>query len=114
MFYSKMYYACQVWLTNNLKNKFFSLSAKALQTIDGNDFDLFSFEELHVLFLRSTPIQFSNYMHANQLYSIINNKVPYNMWLKSQLNQSICQCLCFPDFNISKNAFKILCKRTFL
>ena len=78
-----------------------------------------------------------------QLYSILNEKSPNNMWLKLQMNFRInnrtntfhltenylrnvgkncfanringtCRMLRFSDFNLSKNSFKILCKKKFL
>ena len=147
MFYSKLFYASQVWLTfnlkQNIKTKLFSTSAKALKLVAGDDFNLFSFNELHILFSRATPLKYSMYTHAMQLYSILNEKTPNFLWLKLQMNfqinnrtdkfqfienntkrigkncfinriNDVCQHLKFSDFNLSKNSFKILCKKKFL
>ena len=147
MFYSKMYYASQVWLISNLnsklKRKLFSLSGNALKILAGDDFGLFSFEELHILFNRASPLKWSNYTHANQLFSIINNNVPHNIWLSLQdhitINNRtdffnvestntkrvgynsfqnrigvISHSLKFSDFNLSKEAFKLKTKNLFL
>ena len=147
MFYSKMYYACQVWLIPTIKpeykQKLLSLSSKALRLVSLNDYDLFSFEELHILFSRATPIKWSNYMCANQMYSIVNNHVPelicHNIQLNIQINNrtdgfvvaktnvrkigvncfsnrltQIEMNLKFSDFGMSKNSFKVKCKQIFL
>jgi hypothetical protein len=147
MFYSKLYYACQIWLSPSLnatlKQRLFSISSKALQIIAGNDFDLFSFKELHILFSRATPSEWSNYACANLMYSIINNKCPISMWIRLQekirINErtdkftfeksnvrkvglncfsnrlsQISSELCFTEMNLSKDSFKVLCKKKFL
>ena len=147
MFYSKLYYACQVWLipslNQKLKNRLFSCSSQALRLITGDDYKLFSFDELHCMFNRAKPQQWSNYMMASQLHSIVNNEKPFQTWLNLQtqisinnrtgnfifnrtnklrvgLNQlhnrlnHIAEFLVFNDFNLSRESFKIKIKRTFV
>ena len=93
MFYSKLYYACQVWLLPNistyLKRKLLNVTSQALKLIGGDDFALFSFNELHILYNRATPNQWINYVNANQLYSIINNCKPESLWIELQEKISI-------------------------
>ena len=146
-FYSKLYYACQIWLIPSLsailKRKLFSCSSRALRMIAGDDYDLFSFSELHCLFNRASPLEWSNYSNACTLYSVIQTKKPEMMWLKLQENFQInnrtdfftfkktnrtkiglnsfinridflTRQLCFNDFNLSKSTFKIKCKELFL
>ena len=90
LFYSKLYYACQVWLlpsiSSNLKRKLISTSSSALRLVAGTDFDFFSFEEIHILFNRATPEQWKKYQMANQLFNVINNQKPNTMWIKLQEN----------------------------
>ena len=146
MFYSKLYYACQVWLlpniSNYLKRKLLNISSQALKIIGGEDFALFSFNELHILYNRATPNQWINYVNANQLYSLINNCKPESLWIELQekisinnrtsnfyiektnntrygkncfLNrlQNVENNLNFNEFNYSKSTFKVHCKKTF-
>ena len=93
MFYSKLYYASQVWLipslNKRLKSKLLSISSHALKLIVGNDYSLFSFLELHTMFARATPSQWANYSMANQLFTIINSKKPENLWIKLQINLNL-------------------------
>ena len=78
--YSKLYYCSPVWLIPNLKNvykqKLKSISARALRLVVGDDFSFFSYDELHCMFNRATPTQWSLYQHSLQLYKIYNFHVP--------------------------------------
>ena len=145
-FYSKLYYASQVWLIPSLnadiKKRLYSCSGHALKLVAGDDYSLFSFKELHCMFNRATPYQWSNYSNACTLYSIINYQKPLTIWSQLQDNftinnrtdsfifnkcnstkvglncfknrlSSISNQLYFGDFNMKKESFKIKCKRLF-
>ena len=144
---SKLYYACQVWLLPNissyLKRKLLNISSQALKLIGGEDFSLFSFNELHIMYNRATPTQWSNYVNSNQLYSILNNCKPESLWIELQERISINNrtnhffieknnntrygknCflnrlhnvesnVSFNEFNLSKSTFKVHCKKLLL
>ena len=147
MFYSKLFYADQIWqipsLNSTYKQKLLNISSKALQLVGGNDFGLFSFTELHLLFSRAAPQNWHNYSVANLLYKIINDHKPESLCVKLQFlisvnnrtdkitivkNNSrkvglnclhnrlskITDHLKFSDFNRSKDNFKLHCKNIFL
>ena len=71
-------------LSVTLINKLYNLSSQALRLVAGDDYSFFSFDDLHVMFNRATPEKWSNYIHANHLYNIINNQKPITMWTDLQ------------------------------
>ena len=139
-----MYYACQIWLIPTIKQKLIrkllNCSSQALKLIVGDDYSLFSFDELHLMFARAKPTQWSDYVVANQIHSIITNEKPESIWIDLQesltlnnrtdcfnfektnslrvgLNKftnrlsQIAQKFKFKDFALSKESFKVKCKR---
>ena len=84
--YSKLYYCATIWLIPTLKqtyvHKIKQTSTKALRLVVGDDYAFFSFDELHNMFNRATPIQWSFYQHALQLYKIFNYHVPEQIWIE--------------------------------
>ena len=145
--YSQMYYCSTVWLTPNLKlmyvNKLLSISAKALRIVSGDDYLFFSYNELHLMFNRATPRQWSMYQHALQLYKIFNHHIPEQIWIElcdrvaisertffmnipntnkkrvglnkfiNRINP-ISRRLNTNDFNMSIDSFKVKMKREFI
>ena len=139
--------SAQVWLIPtlkaDLKRKLLNCSSQALKLIGGDDFGLFSFEDLHTMFGRATPCKWSSYTNSIQLYSIMLNERPESLWTALQdtfiLNERtnifsfvrnnrtrvgansfknrlslIAEQLYFNDFNLSKDSFKVKCKNIFL
>ena len=88
LFYSKLYYAAEVWLVPSLKQTFYkkllSLSTKALRIAANDQYNVFNSEDLHVMFNRFTPKQMSHYVSLLNLYRCINNKMPESTWIKLQ------------------------------
>ena len=130
-------------LKQNLKSKLLSISSKALRLVAGDDFSLFSFKELHCMFSRATPTQWADYSNAVQLYNVINSKKPKILYQNLQNNffhnkrtdrfgfnptnlhkiglnkfqnrlKEITTHLSFKDLNLSKETFKLKCKREFI
>jgi len=88
LFYSKMYYAAEVWLsktlTVKLQTKLMSLSAKILKTISGircDQTDGVSFYDLHKRLNRATPTMMTPYIQATSLHRIISNGIPECIYL---------------------------------
>ena len=84
--YSKLYYCSTVWLTPTLNQNYVQklkrTSAKALRIVVGDDFSFFSFDELHSMFNRATPVQWSFYQHSLQFYKSFNYHIPEQIWLE--------------------------------
>jgi len=105
-FYSKLYYCSVVWLnqliTSTSKKKLKSISARALRLVTGDDYMMFSFDELHCMFNRATPIQWSMYQHCLFFYKLFNNQLPEDLWLE------LCEVI-----SISERTTKIVISRQF-
>lgn len=88
MFYSKLYYAAQIWLLPSLKRvlktKLLSASGNALRLLDKN----LSFRELHKKFNRATPTQFQKYITAVSFYDLVKTEQPEDDWINLQFNLS--------------------------
>ena len=84
--YSKLYYCSTIWLVPTLKANYFKklkgVSARALKMVVGDDFSLFSYDELHCMFNRATPHQWSRYQHALQLFKVYNFHIPEQIWIE--------------------------------
>jgi len=83
MFFSKLYYASELWLWPNISSKLLktltSTSSKVLKTITGikcNHEDGISFYELHKQTNRATPLMMSHYNQATALHRIMHNQTP--------------------------------------
>ena len=146
-FYSKLYYCATVWLNqmsdSKSVQKLKNVSASALRLVSGDEFSFFSFDELHCMFNRATPVQWSLYQHAVTLFGIYNNQKPEGLWLElcDKINISnrtskitiqsdakkrvglnkFCNRLNYvtnfvraDDFNLSLGCFKVKCKREFI
>ena len=87
-FYSKLYYASQIWLIPSLsgwlRGKIYSLSGHALRLVADDEFAFFSFKELHNMFNRANPSNYVMYSNACLLYSIITNQKPDCTWTDLQ------------------------------
>ena len=127
----------------NSFRKLKSISAKALKIVVGDDFSFFSFDELHCIFNRATPIQWSYYQHAIQLYKIFNQHIPEQIWIElcdritisdrtwfmnihnnskkrvglnkfvNRINH-VSRVINVNDFNLSLDTFKVRMKREFI
>jgi len=88
MYYSKMYYAAEVWLLPTLSVKLQRIllhcSAKVLKTITGikcNEIDHTSYYDLHKLTNRGTPTMMTSYVQATCLYRILHSQTPESIFL---------------------------------
>jgi len=87
-YYSKMYYAAEIWLGPGLsitaKRLLMSTSSKILKTITGircNQVDKVSYFDLHKLLGRATPEMMMSYVQATCLHRISTSGVPNNVFL---------------------------------
>jgi len=88
LYYSKMYYAAEVWLSNMLSVKsqrtLMTSSARILKTVSGtkcDQTDKVSFLELHKSLNRATPGMMTSYIQATCLHRIIHNEIPQSIYL---------------------------------
>jgi len=93
LYFSKMYYASEVWLSHNLTVKLqktlLSVSARVLKTISGircDQNDRISFIELHKQFNRATPVMMTSYVQATCLHRVLNSEVPQNIFMDLLVN----------------------------
>ena len=90
LFYSRMYYGAEVWLIPTLKSalkkRLFKLSTQALKIASEDIYNVFSGDELHLLFKRFNPQQMTNYIGLLNLYRVRNNKIPEMLWIQMQFN----------------------------
>jgi len=87
LYYSKMYYAAEVWLqpklTVKLQRSLLSSSAKILKTITGakcNEEDRISFYEIHKRTRRATPNMMLHYLQATCLHRIMSTQTPETIY----------------------------------
>ena len=87
-YYSRLYYASQIWLHQGLNKSFrdqlYSASGRALRHLDRNEE---SYKVLHKKFKRAVPSQWEAYQLSILFYDIYNRKSPEDEWIFSQLNQ---------------------------
>ena len=146
-FYSVLYYNAEIWLIPSLnvdlKKHLLSCSAQALKLI-GNQMDLrISFDQLHKINNRATPMQMMRYKHSILLYKLYNSSDETDDWMDLNWNQYFnSRCAKFKIFDDSRlkigkniltnrltlvnnqiafnwlnkciNSYKIACKRLFL
>ena len=90
LFYSKMYYASEIWLlptlSHVLKRKLLSLSTYALRIVVNDVYKTFNATELHTLLNRFTPNQWRIYSSLLTLFRIFNHQIPEDIWLDMQIN----------------------------
>jgi hypothetical protein len=90
-FYSVLYYNSEVWHLPNLnpvsKNHLLSASANALKLCTPNYNRMMSFETLHLLNGRASPVNLMKYKHAILLHKIYNRGEPPKDWLALNFNQ---------------------------
>jgi len=88
MFYAKLYYAAAVWFLPNISNrqlqKLMTSSSSILKTITGhkcNQDDQMSYQELHKICNRATPVMFREYITITTLHRILVDNTPEDIWL---------------------------------
>ena len=146
-FYSVLYYNAEIWLIPslhaNLKKHLLSCSAQALKLLGNQDGLRISFETLHRINDRATPMQMLKYKHSLLLFKLYNSTVRNEDWIDLNFNQSFNsrsnKCRIFDESNVrvGKNiltnrltvinnqieydllnkslvSYKIACKRLFL
>jgi hypothetical protein len=109
-YYSVLYYNAEIWLTPSLqagpKQQLLSASSNALRTCMYNYNHMISFRDIHKLFNKSTPEQFSLYKTALLLYRVFNFTIPGTDWF--DLNVNIISTSRQATFDINRsNHFKI-------
>jgi len=89
--HSKLYYGSPVWLSRELHK----INQKALlrastdlikSCFKQNDLNLISFNDIHELTDKATPLMFSDYSQAMMLKTTYNNARPELVWMKLQMN----------------------------
>jgi len=89
--FSKLYYASPVWLNKNLHRVNLQNLLRASTNIlkscfRPGDWNYVSFNDIHKITGKATPLMWSNYCQATALKRIIETKKPENVWLKLQQN----------------------------
>ena len=98
LFYSKLYYASEIWhtpfLKEILKDKLLSASSQALRktfinTKPTSFIAIISNVKIHKECNRATPSNFMKYKHALMLYNIFNYQTPFGDWMDVNFNNTI-------------------------
>ena len=75
-FYSRLYYGAKVWLHSGLngllKKKLWQASSRMLQVVDKDYQRRKSFNDLHKLYKRASPLMWSNYTTTISMYNVIH------------------------------------------
>ena len=91
-FYSILYYNSEIWhlttLKQELKKKLLSASANALKICSTWKEENVSFEKLHQINKRATPIKMSMYKLAIQLFKLYNSEKQTPDWIDLNLQQN--------------------------
>ena len=110
-YYSRLYYGSQIWLHQGLKKTFrdqlYSASGRALRHLDWKEE---SYKRLHKKFNRAGPNQWEAYGLSLLFYDIVNQMLPEEEWIRSQLNQlhnSRCNTFNFVSNNLTKCGFNM-------
>ena len=92
-YYSILYYNSEIWhlttLKQDLKKKLLSASANALKICSTWTEDNISFERLHQMNKRATPMKMSMYKLAIQLFKIYNSENASPDWIDLNLQQNL-------------------------
>ena len=91
-YYSILYYNADIWLIpslkSQLKQRLLAASSSALKMINRNYDNMISFNQLHYLNKRATPLTFMAYKHSLLLFKIYNNKLYSADWLAMHFQQT--------------------------
>jgi hypothetical protein len=91
-YYSILFYNSDIWLipslSPNLKQQLLSASASALKMCNNNYDNTISFDQLHSINKRATPIQLMSYKHSLLLHKIFNNQLYFKDWLSLNFQQT--------------------------
>ena len=117
-FYSVLYYNSEIWnipsLNAKLKQSLLSVSANALKNCTPSYHSLMSFQRLHTVNKRATPMQMSQYKHAITLFTIFNTQEPIMDWIDLNFQQTFNQRnfkIQFVNSAVYKVGQNILCNR---
>ena len=93
-FYSVLYYNSEVWhipsLHQSLQRSLLTASSKALKVCaKSSDLWMLSYNELHEMAGRATPMQLREYKIALQLYKTMDVQIPETDWINLNLNAVI-------------------------
>ena len=91
-FYSVLYYNCKVWLSQELKGlikqQILAASSNALKMINNVSDLRILYQQLHIQEKRATPMNFSKYRLAIQLFKIYNGVEENNDWVDMNVQQN--------------------------
>ena len=146
-FFSVLYYNCEVWLTPMMdprsKQQLLAASTMALKLCESQHDNMISYERLHEIHGRATPLKMMKYRLAIQLYKVYNGRIETEDWIdlnfqqnfnnrntrvqisdtsnlrigrNSLMNRMNCinNKIDYSWLNKSIDSYKILCKQTFL
>ena len=91
-FYSILYYNCEIWLSQDLKvrskQQLLAASANALKLLNNVSDLRTSYNNLHNLEKRATPMNFAKYRLAIQLHKIYNDLSSSEDWRDMNFQQN--------------------------
>ena len=91
-YYSILYYNSEIWhlttLKQDLKQKLLSASASALKLCSSLKDEYISYERLHQINKRATPVKMSMYKLAIQLFKTYNLEQPSPDWIDLNIQQN--------------------------
>ena len=121
---SILYYNCEIWLIpslrQDLKRQLLAASSTALTLCGKHDWTI-SYERLHKLHKRATPVEVMKYKHALELYKLYNSEKQSEDWIDLKTQQAFKDRvqtikvfdnsrLNFFNFHISFKTFYAFCK----
>ena len=91
-FYSVLHYNCEIWLTPmmdpRLKKQLLAASAMALKLCESQFDNMISYDKLHELQGRATPMKMMRYRLAVQLYKVYNAILMNDDWIDLNFQQN--------------------------
>ena len=91
-FYSILYYNCEIWLMQSLspalKQHLLAASSMALRLLNNRSDLRISYDQLHKIHKRATPINVMKYRQSIQLFKIYNNDNQSDDWIDLNFQQN--------------------------
>ena len=109
-YYSILYYNADIWLipslSLNAKNQLMSASAAPLKLVCCNFDHHVSYQRLHNICGRATPVEVMKYRHALLLHKCYNDLLMRNDWLALNFNQNF-NARCNSIFFFKTNSYRV-------
>ena len=109
-YYSILYYNADIWLIPTLSpkanNQLMSASAVPLKLICSNFDHHVSYQSLHNICGRATPVEVMKYRHALLLHKCYNDPLMRNDWLALNFNQNF-NARCNSIFFFKTNSYRV-------